>query len=979
VAIGGVGTLFLAVLISAAVLAGVYFYVARDLPSPDAILKARQQFETTLIYDRTGQTVLYQVIDPTQGDRQWTAIADVPTDLIHATVSIEDRTFYDNPGFSIRGIGRALLVTATGGNVQGGSTITQQLVKNTLIVSSERASNTLARKLKEVILAAEISRRYSKAQILEQYLNTNFYGNLAYGINAAAQVYFNKPVQNLTLGESALLAAIPQNPQLNPLDDWQAARARQIIVLQNMADQGYITADQATQAASEPVVVAPLADHYNLIAPHFALYARQQAERLLDAQGLDGERMVARGGLHIYTTLDLDLQYQAECAARSYITRLAGGDPNTVLNTSAATPCAAAADLPASPSPASSFNFGVRRNVTNASVVVLKPNTGELEAMVGSLDYWNPGIDGNYNVAIGARQPGSTFKIFTYAAAFASGQFTPASMLLDVPTSFSTGGGAPYKPTNEDNAFHGPVSLREAFANSYNVPAVSVLSQVGIGNVIRTAHLFGINSLNSDLTQYGLALTLGSSDVSLLDLSYAYNVFANSGVMAGTPAESPRDGYRQLDPVAVLRIDDSTGQTLWQFDQHTPTFGTRAIVPEALSYLINNVLSDNDARVPAFGKGSALELNRPAAVKTGTTNDNRDALTVGYTPQLTVGVWVGNNDNTPMGIDVLGITGAAPIWHAIMQYAHDRDSLPVQTWKRPPSVVEATVCKTSGLLPTPDCPRVNELFLTNGSQTTVPQQTDFYYKRLTINVRTGLIATTSTPTNLRSDRLYFDYPGPAREWAKAAGLPLLPTEYDSGGAQSVSSGTNGVALTSPAALSRVNGTRDVIGAISVTGKTVQSWTLAYGIGLNPRSWTNITANGTATGTALTLGHWNTTGLDGLYTVRLQVLLTDRTVLESAVQVTVDNVPPTVSLTAPQPGTSFAGQSVALVAQTGDNLPDGMYVEFYHNGKLIDTVKQSPFTSTWTIDSSGPQTFYAIAYDSAGNSTKSAEVTVTTTH
>ena len=330
-----------------------------------------------------------------------------------------------------------------------------------------------------------------------------------------------------------------------------------------------------------------------------------------------------------------------------------------------------------------------------------------------------------------------------------------------------------------------------------------------------------------------------------------------------------------------------------------------------------------------------------------------------------------------MGSDVLGVTGAAPIWHAIMQYAHDRDALPVLSWPRPSTVIDATVCKISGLLPTPDCPRIKELFLTNGAQSTVPQQTDFYYKRLTINIRTGLIATTSTPTNLRADRLFFDYPGPAREWAKAAGFPMLPTEFDSGGAQPTDIG---VVLTSPAALSRVNGARDVTCTINVSlPKMVQSWTLAYGIGLNPRGWVNITASGSSNGTGITLGHWNTSGLDGLYTVRLQVLLTDRTVLESAVQVTVDNVPPTVALTAPQPGTSFAGLSVALAAEANDNLPDGMYVEFYHNGQLIDTVKQAPYTSTWRIDNSGQQSFYAIAYDSAGNSTRSSAVVVTTTH
>ncbi len=966
----GIGGALAIVLVAGIVaLIGLYFYVARDLPSPDAVLQARQQFETTLVYDRTGQTVLDQVIDPNAGDRRWTAIADVPAPLVQATVAIEDKTFFNNPGFSVRGILRALFITATGGDLQGGSTITQQLIKNTIIAPEDRAAPLITRKIKEVILAAELSRRYSKSQILEWYLNTNFYGNLAYGVDAASKIYFNKPVQNLTLGEAALLAAIPQDPQLNPLDNWQAARERQIVVLNSMADQGYITPDQARQAASETIVVAPLADHFNQIAPHFALYARQQTEQILDAQGYDGAALIARGGLHIYTTLDLDLQYQAECVSRSYISRLSGGDPNTALNTNAGTPCTAAADLPNAPP---GFKLGVRRNVTNASLVAIRPTTGEILAMVGSLDFWNPGIDGNYNVAVGLRQPGSTFKIFTYAAAFASGVFTPATMLLDVPTSFPTGGGPPYQPTNEDLKFHGPVSLREAFADSYNVPAVSVLSQVGIASVIRTAHLLGINSINNDITSYGLSLTLGSAEVSPLDLTYAYSVFANMGVMAGTPVQNPRDGYRQLDPVSVLRIDDSTGHTLWKFDEQQPTFARRTVLAPGLAYLVNNVLSDDQARTAQFGANSALELDRPAAAKTGTTNDNRDAWTVGYTPQIAVGVWVGNNNNSPMESDVLGINGAAPIWHAVMTYAHKRDSLPVQDWPRPASIVTADVCKVSGLLPTPDCPRTTEIFISDGTHSTVPRQTDTYYKRLTINVRTGLIATAATPPQLRADRLYFDYPAQARIWAQSAKLPFPPTEYDTGGTQAAS---NGLTLAQPSALSRVRGAVAIVG--DVTATNAQSYTLAYGTGLNPDSWFNITTSGSAHGTGVTLGQWNTSGLDGLYTVRLQVILADHSVLETTTQLTVDNIAPTVALTAPQPGTRFDGNTIELVAEASDNLPDGLSVTFYHNGKALGTASAPPFTLSWTIDSSGSQSFYAVAIDSAGNTTQSATVVVTT--
>jgi membrane peptidoglycan carboxypeptidase len=961
-----VGGLLLGITGTASAL-GVYWYFARNLPAPQEIVKAREQFETTLLYDRTGQTVLYQVIDPTSGDRQWTPITDIPKALINATIAIEDKSFYDNPGFDIRGITRAMWLTMTGQSVQGGSSITQQLVKNNLIAPDERTAVTVDRKIKEIILAAEISRRYTKPQILELYLNTNFYGNLAYGIDAASRVYFSKPVQNLTLAEAAILSAIPQNPQLNPLDAPQAAKERQLVVLDKMVELGYITADQRQAAAAEPIVVAPLNERYNLIAPHFSIFARQQAEQLLTARGLDGARLVSRGGLRIYTTLDLDLQYQLECVSRSYITRLSGGPATTALNTSAGTPCSAAAYLP--DPKREGFRLNVPRNVTNAAAVVIKPASGELVSMVGSLDYWNPGIDGNYNVALGQRQPGSTFKLFTYLAAFAQGM-TPAQLVWDVPTTFDTGGGAPYVPTNEDKKFHGPMSIRTAFANSYNIPAVSVLSQVGIADVIRKAHLLGINSVNGNLDQYGLSLTLGSAEVSLLDLTYAYSVFANMGVMAGTPSQNLRPGYRTLDPVAVLRIEDNSGHILWQFDQDSPTFGKRNVVPDALAYLVNNILSDQEARLPAFGRGNALDLTRPAAAKTGTTNDNRDAWTIGYTPQYVTGVWVGNNNNTSMGDDVTGGTAAAPIWHAVMEYAHNRDSLPVQTWARPATITEAVVCKDTGLLPTPDCPRVREIFYADGTVNTVPKQVDTYYKRFTINARNGLIATTNTPADQRLDKVYFDFPPDLRDWARAAGFELAPVEFDTGGQASI---VGGATISFPPSLARVRGIVEI--RANLQNPDIVSYTLSYGAGLNPRDWTNISSGPVANpGLAVSVGKWNTGNLDGAFTIRLQVVLKDRTVLQETRQYTVDNKPPTVKITAPAPNTALNGK-VPLAVDLRDNIDDGLYVEYYVGDRLIGTVKSAPYTFTWTPDQFGPVSLYAIAYDAAGNSTRSSGVVV----
>ncbi|MGH2524997.1 MAG: transglycosylase domain-containing protein, partial [Anaerolineales bacterium] len=347
--------------------------------------------------------------------------------------------------------------------------------------------------------------------------------------------------------------------------------------------------------------------------------------------------------------------------------------------------CPAAAFLP----PLRESDIGVDHHVTNAALVAIRPGTGEILAMVGSVDYWNPAISGNFNITVdGLRQPGSSFKPYTYLEAFRKG-YSPASMLLDIPSTYPTGQrpGADYVPENYDRTFHGPVSMRIALARSYNIPAVETINLVGVDNVIRLAHRLGINSLETG--QHGLALTLGGGEVTLFDHTYAYSVFANSGVMAGQPVppQQQRPGYRMLDPVSILQVIDRNGQILYQFDSPH----TQIVLSPDLAYLINNVLSDTEARMAAFGRGNPLELEgRPAAAKTGTTDDFRDNWTVGYVPQLAVGVWVGNADNSAMQA-VTGLTGAAPIWHALMSYA--TQSLPPLGWEAPPNIVRVKVCE----------------------------------------------------------------------------------------------------------------------------------------------------------------------------------------------------------------------------------------------------------------------------------------------
>lgn len=961
----GLGVVLLAVSI-VAVGIGVYYFYARGLPPPEDIIKVRDQFETTRIYDSTGQTVIYEVVDP-DGDRQYIRWPDIPRDLVNATIAIEDKTFFTNPGFDLRGISRAMYLAVTQGAVQGGSTITQQLVKNTLIDPDQRTAFSPDRKIKEVILAGEISRKFSKEQILEWYLNTNFYGNLAYGVDAAAKVYFGKRVQDLSLAEAALLAAIPQNPALNPLDNPTASRQRQQIVLDNMAAQGYITVAEAQAAIEQPLIVQPIDQRFGILAPHFSIYARQQTESILNGLGLDGPRMLLGGGLKIYTTLNLDLQDQVECTSRAYVTRLAGGGASVTPNTSRGTPCVAAQYLAAPPG----VDLNVPRNVTNAAAIVLRPDTGTILAMVGSVDYYNAQIQGNFNAALGLRQPASTFKPFVYVSAFAaeSSPYTPATMVLDIPSTFNPSG-VPYTPRNEDNKFHGPLSIRAALANSYNIPVVRVLADVGVSAVIRQARQLGLSSLVATQEGAGLALALGSGEVTLLDLTYAYSVFANLGVMVGTPVQNERPGFRTLDPTAILRIEDKEGNVLWQYQERTPTFGKANVLREGLAYLINDILSDKAARLPAFGESNALELARPAAVKTGTTNDVRDALTVGYTPQLVVGVWVGNNNNAPLGDDLSGGTAAAPIWRAIMEY--QLKDQPILTWPQPSSVREATVCARSGLLPTDDCDKVREIFFDDGFSSTLPTQPDIYWKRVKINSRNGRIATSSTPTELVVERRFFDPPEEAIPWARSVGWPLPPTEFDTA---TIDDKNRAGRITTPGGLALVRGKVEIRGALDRA--KVGTYSLEYGAGINPDQWVKIGGGAPdQRGEGVLLGEWDTSVLDGLYTLRLNLTLANGTLEPSILQVTVDNQAPSVTFTAPEQNASVAltDAVVNFSAEASDNF-EIANVEFFYDGKLISRSELAPFTAQWVISDPGVHTFTAIATDRAGNIGQSEALTI----
>ncbi|USN53442.1 MAG: PBP1A family penicillin-binding protein [Candidatus Nomurabacteria bacterium] len=582
---------------------GLFAWYSRDLPDPNGIVD-RSVAQSTKIYARDGETLLYEV----HGEERRTVVEleKIPFNLQKATIAIEDKDFYKHGGIDFRGLFRAVFTNIINLDVtgQGGSTITQQFVKNAILTTEK----SYVRKIKEAVLAYQIEKRFTKDQILKLYFNEIPYGRNAYGAEAAAQVYFGKSVSEVSLDEAALLAALPQAPSYYSPDGNHVdlLEGRQGRVLQNMADQGYITQEEADAAKEEDTVAKIIPRREVIKAPHFVIYVK---ELLTEKYG---EKQIEQGGLRVITTLEPNLQQMAEDAVSNGMAKVE------------------------------------RYGGSNAALVSLNPQTGQILAMVGSRDYFDAEHDGNVNVALRPRQPGSSFKPIVYAQAFREG-YTPETILFDLITNF---GGTPnYIPQNYNGRENGPVTMRKALAGSLNVPAVKTLYLVGVNDAVNLAKSLGYTTLN-DPDRYGLSLTLGGGEVKLLEHTAAFGVFANEGVRQST--------------VAILRVEDRNGKILEETNEGE---GER-VLDQNVAREISSVLSDNGARAYIFGTQNSLILSgRPVAAKTGTTNDFRDAWTMGYTPNLVTGVWTGNNDNSEMSTGADGSVIAAPIWKSFMQAA----------------------------------------------------------------------------------------------------------------------------------------------------------------------------------------------------------------------------------------------------------------------------------------------------------------------
>jgi membrane peptidoglycan carboxypeptidase len=850
---------------------------AEDWPDVGELYQRTSQFETTRILDRNGN-VLYEIMDPSAGRRSYVSLDEISPFLVAATIGTEDKDFYSHPGFDPTAIIRAFWQNLSSGEtVSGASTITQQLGKSLFLTSQERAQGTYARKVKEALLAAELTRLYSKDEILELYLNEIYYGNLAYGIEAASQTYFGIPARNLTLAQASFLSGLPQLPGIYDIYTNKETTLRRhqdvlLLLFQTSQEQGCfyvsnnpqpicIEAGKAAEAAKEMENYDFSPPDIRIRYPHWVNFVRGQLEEQFDPQ------TIYRSGFTVYTTLDPGLQDAAQKVVQDQTQLLAD------------------------------------KHVTNGALVTIRPATGEILTMVGSANFYNDSIDGQVNMAISPRQPGSSIKPLTYLTAFEKG-WTPATLLWDVRSEFPPSGDPndprdPYIPVNYDERYHGPVTVRSALANSYNIPAVKTLQFVGIydntdtpveDGLIAMARRLGIQSFNRN--DYGLALTLGGGDVSLLEMVGAYSVIANGG--------------RKIDPVAITRIEDHLGNLIYQYD---PPVGEQVLRLEH-AFLISSILSDNQARTPAFGPNSVINLPFQAAAKTGTTNDFRDNWAIGYTPDLVVGTWVGNADYTPMQ-GTSGLTGAAPIWATFMQSAIQQITGGNPTpFIKPSGVLERVVCAISGTEPSQWCPSQHSEYFA-ADQLPLPKGFDLWQKA-TIDTWTGLLSSPEcseyidqkTALNVTENWAikWIKETEQGKTWAEQMGFdaPIFFTPKEtckSNNSRPLLSFTSpkegDVVISSPLS---------IFGLAGATSNFYQ-YRLEYGVGNDPVDWELLDKSKIPVNQPDELYEWDISEMDaGRISLRLYLISTEDTYAESRILIDLQVPTPTPTETPTQTAT-----------------------------------------------------------------------------
>jgi membrane peptidoglycan carboxypeptidase len=906
----------LALAISLLALAAAYASLTRDLPSLEQIPQVWFNPQNgllllpTQIYDRSGQVLLYSLENSGILRRYLPLDAYNPEGLSQALVQVTvftlDPTFWQNPGFDLRSLGSP-----------DPATIAERLVDE-LLLADEPAG--LRRALRRQLLAGQLVAKYGRTKVLEWYLNSAYFGHLAYGAEAAAQLYLGKPASQINLAEAALLVGALTSPALNPLDAPAAALEGQRQVLDRLLVQGQISQEQFTAAQSTSLSLRLAADQPAEPGRAFVSLVLDDLARRF------GRTRLEHGGLKVVTTLDASLQDQLICTLQLQLSRLEGKIAPDALP--ASTSCPAARLLPALQADQKPLPPGLR-----SSAILLAPDSGQVLAYVGD------STTGGELVQPAIHQPGSLLTPFLAVAAFSRGM-SPASLVWDVPPASDL----PPASTNSDvkAVYRGPERLRMALANESLVPLNQILQQIGPANVWQLAEPLGLEGLTQVANPAGLLQSGG--DTSLVQLAQAYGVFANLGTLAGQSAGAGA----ALRPVSVLSVSDIQGRRLYDYQQSE----TRSVLSPQLAYLVHNVLSDESARWPSLGYPNALEIGRPAGAKTGTSDEGHQVWAAGYTHQLTAVDWISVPDSSTLGLKP---EAAAGLWHALMQYA--TLDQPVASWDQPPGISTVEVCDPSGLLPTPTCPtRVSEVFL-NGNEPVGP---DTLYYSVQINRETGLLATVFTPPELVEERTYMALPPEAQAWGRLAGLPVPPSDYDR---IQPPAPLPDVVISQPAMFAYVSGVATLKG--TAAGTDFASYRLQVGQGLNPIAWLQ-TGSGDSPINDGVLGAWDTRAQDGLFAVRLQVVRQDQTIETATIQVTVDNSPPLVQLIFPQPGDRIqaGGLPVLFQVEASDNVAV-QKVEYRLDGRTLGVSDQSPFSLSWQ-PTAGQHTLVVTAYDLAGN-------------
>jgi membrane carboxypeptidase/penicillin-binding protein len=928
----------LTILVISFSLTALFIFATRNLPSPETIALQLEPpdgllLRPTRFYDRTGVHLIHTVENPAIEKRQYLPLDTgdeessnqelLPSNLVSATIAISDPTFWSNPGFSIQGIREG-----------AHTTIAQKVVLNLLLLDEPPS---MLREIRERVLASQIIHEIGRVKVMEWYLNNSDYGSLAYGAQAAAQVYFGKTAPELNLAEASILAATAESPELNPFDSPLTALERGKIVIDAMAGQGLINAKQAAAAKNTEVNFQEPVPSQNILAPAFIDLAWEYLSKTIPIDRLK------RGGFDITTTLDYDLQTQTSCTTRIHLARIhseSGTNIEKIADTCPASQLLPTLNLDRDSSGNTSFGKDL-----SANVVVFDPVTGQILALVAE----SPSVLKAGEIL--PHSPGSLTTPFIYLTAFTRG-FNPASLVWDIPLDESG------LTTEETGQQKGPMRLRNALANDHLIPAIKVLQQIGIENVRRTAGQLGLTSFSIDVQNHNPSncpecqFVLRGDEITLIEAVQAFGVLANQGFLIGQPSGRVNpDGLEPIRAATVLNVVDATNRT----EPIVTEVQTRPVISSQLAYLMTHILSDETARWSSLGHPNPLEIGRPTGAKMGKTTDGNDVWTVGFTPQLVVGVWMGV---PPLGENLqVPPKVASTLWYAVIQSA--TQDVPVEDWQVPASITTLDICDPSGMLPTLQCPTiVSEVFLSDQ----VPTLPDTLYQSYQINKETDRLATVFTPPNLIEERIYLNVPPNASAWAESIGLETPPETYDVIYTPAMSPNAQ---IEYPSMFGTVHGLVTVKG--SASGEDFISYRLQTGEGLNPTGWTVVEGDRLTPVTDGILGTWDTSGLNGLYALQLIVLRENQRVDTATIQVTLDNLPPTVNIPYPGEGDSFISKidkTITFLVEASDNLGIAK-VEYKIDNRLVVTQIQPPFAYPWQSEP-GEHTLTVKATDRGGN-------------